>query len=106
MYLAARICRWSTTAIGRFYNGRDHSTVCYGIQRIESLKESDPEIDALLSGLKQQLAVNDEETGAGSLTPPAVHAFIRSSRLSQLEIESIADRVAARVITLLRGNSG
>ena len=37
MYLAARIGRWSTTVIGHFYNGRDHSTVCYGIQGIESL---------------------------------------------------------------------
>ncbi len=24
MYLAARVGRWSTTVIGRFYNGRDH----------------------------------------------------------------------------------
>ncbi len=34
MYLAARFGQWSTTVIGRFYNGRDHSTVCHGIQRI------------------------------------------------------------------------
>jgi hypothetical protein len=30
MYLAKYVGRWSTTQIGRFYNGRDHSTVCYG----------------------------------------------------------------------------
>lgn len=47
MYLGSRLGRWSTTVIGRFYNGRDHSTVCYGIQRIESLRESDPDLDAL-----------------------------------------------------------
>ncbi len=29
MYLARHVGRWSTTAIGRFYNGRDHSTVCH-----------------------------------------------------------------------------
>src|SRR5438270_13681124 len=56
MYLAARTGGWSTTEIGRFYNGRDHSTVCYGIQRIESLRESDPEVDALITELKQQLS--------------------------------------------------
>jgi hypothetical protein len=45
------------TVIGRFYNGRNHSMVCYGIQRIEALRESDPDIDAVteenarLSGL-------------------------------------------------------
>src|SRR5947199_8162500 len=56
MYLAARIGGWSTTEIGRFYNGRDHPTVCYGIQRIESLRESNPEVDAVVTQLKQQLA--------------------------------------------------
>src|SRR3954453_5574431 len=56
MYLAARFAGWSTTAIGRFYNGRDHSTVCYGIQRIEALRESDPEVDTLVTELKQNLA--------------------------------------------------
>src|SRR3954447_1030480 len=34
MYLARYVGGLSTTQIGRFYNGRDHSTVCYGIQRI------------------------------------------------------------------------
>ena len=52
MYLAARVGRWSTTVIGRFYNGRDHSTVCHGIQRIEALREADPDFDVLLSELK------------------------------------------------------
>src|SRR3954468_10029341 len=55
MYLAARIGGWSTTEIGRFYNGRDHSTVCYGIQRIESLRESNPEVDTVVTQLRQQL---------------------------------------------------
>ncbi|HEX4166913.1 MAG TPA: helix-turn-helix domain-containing protein [Bryobacteraceae bacterium] len=66
MYLAARVGRWSTTAIGRFYNGRDHSTVCHGIQRIDSLRESDPEVDALLSDLKRLLGVvaNDGDSDA------------------------------------------
>ena len=47
MYLARHVGRWSTTVIGRFYNGRDRSTVCHGIQRIEALRESDPEVDRL-----------------------------------------------------------
>jgi chromosomal replication initiation ATPase DnaA len=28
MYLAKHVGGWSTTRIGKFYNGRDHSTVC------------------------------------------------------------------------------
>jgi hypothetical protein len=41
--------------IGRFYDRRDHSTVCHGIQRIQALRESDPDVDALLSELKREL---------------------------------------------------
>src|SRR5689334_11857317 len=64
MYLARHVGGWSTTQIGRFYNGRDHSTVCHGIQRIESLLESDPEVDTLLTRLKQQLANDSADTPA------------------------------------------
>src|SRR3954453_1749938 len=55
MYLAKHVAGWSTTLIGRFYHGRDHSTVIYGIQRIQALRETDPELDALLSDLKAEL---------------------------------------------------
>jgi hypothetical protein len=54
--------------IGRFYGGRDHSTVCYGIQRIESLSETDPEVDALLTDLNRQLG--DCTTDSDDKTPP------------------------------------
>src|SRR3954468_6674730 len=59
MYLARHVGGWSTTAIGRFYNGRDHSTVCHSIQRIEVLRETNPEVDALLADLKRQILGND-----------------------------------------------
>jgi hypothetical protein len=42
---------WSTTAIGRFYNGRDHSTVCYSIKRVESKRERSPEFAQLIQEL-------------------------------------------------------
>src|SRR6185437_13504083 len=54
MYLAKHVAGWSTTCIGRFYNGRDHSTVIHGIQRIQALRDTDLEVDALLSDLKNQ----------------------------------------------------
>ncbi len=63
MYLAKHVGRWSTTCIGRFYNGRDHSTVIHGIQRIQALRESDPEVDALLSELKDELVRSRDEFG-------------------------------------------
>src|SRR3954468_18703255 len=61
MYLAARIGRWSTTSIGRFYNGRDHSTVCHAIQRIEGLKDTDPEVDALLTDLARRVRPSSDQ---------------------------------------------
>jgi hypothetical protein len=99
MYLAARIGRWSTTVIGRFYNGRDHSTVCYGIQRIESLKDSDPDVDELISDLKRHLGISAEgfsrdSEASATVGPPG-------SLLGQSEIECIADLVAARVYALI-----
>jgi hypothetical protein len=55
MYVAKNVAGWSTKMIGRFYHGRDHSTVTHGIQRIEALRGSDPKVDELLCELKAQL---------------------------------------------------
>jgi hypothetical protein len=41
------------------YNGRD---VCHGIQRIEALRESDPEVDLLVSDLKHEPTSMDANT--------------------------------------------
>jgi chromosomal replication initiation ATPase DnaA len=35
MYLAKNVVGWSTTKIGRFYNGRHHTTVLHAIVKIE-----------------------------------------------------------------------
>lgn len=96
MYLA-RHAGWSTTEIGRFYNGRDHSTVVHGIQRIDALRESDPEIDALLSELKDQLtrghANGDEKKGEEEPNKLRAASYINVDELAA----SIADRVWARI---------
>ena len=98
MYLAARVGRWSTTVIGRFYGGRDHSTVCYGIQRIESLSESDPEVDALLADLKRRLADRADDQ-AVEVRPAPLKAEKLGCR--NTDIERIASAVAERVWVLL-----
>lgn len=100
MYLAARIGRWSTTVIGRFYGGRDHSTVCYGIQRIESLTESDPEVDALITDMKRRLAESIDDPPCGIRCEPIV---TRGPGLSEAEVERIADALAAKIWALLNG---
>jgi hypothetical protein len=55
MYLAKHVGRRSTTRIGKFYNGRDHSTVCHSIRKIEALKNGDPEIAQLLQTLTERV---------------------------------------------------
>jgi hypothetical protein len=88
MYLARHVGRWSTTVIGRFYNGRDHSTVCYGIQRIEALRECDPDIDALITDLKHELSICGDSPVAKPDTKPH-----RSMRLSRCDLQTLADLI-------------
>ena len=66
MYLAKHVGRWTVAIIGRFYNSRDHSKVCHSIQRIEALRESDPQVDALLTDLKRQL-IREDNAGSASV---------------------------------------
>ena len=97
MYLARHVGRWSTTVLGRFYNGRDHSTVCYGIQRIEALRESDPDVDALITELKQQLSREHDEASNSedfNKTPKSING-------SKLSVDELAKLVAERVCAYL-----
>lgn len=100
MYLAARVGRWSTTVIGRFYNGRDHSTVCHGIQRIEELRDCNPEIDALLTELKRQLIDSSQETTQRKFGQICVPNRLPS--LSPSDVEQLADRIADRFACKLK----
>ena len=95
MYLATRVGRHSTTAVGTFYNGRDHSTVCHGIQRVEALREHDPDVDALLCELASSLKGVPDKTESNEMkgrsnTPG-------NPMLSREDIEMIAELVAIRV---------
>ena len=56
MYLAKHIGHWSLSQIGKFYNGRHHTTVLHAIEKIESLREIDEGVDALIEVLTNELA--------------------------------------------------
>lgn len=96
MYLAKHVGGWGTTQIGRFYNGRDHSTVCYGIQRIESLRECDSEIDSLLTDLKYQILENKPGLQEPDHQDEGTLMSSYSIRLDELA-ELIAERVCTRL---------
>ena len=55
MYLAKHVGGWSTPQIGRFYNGRHHTTVLYAIEKVERLRKQEPSVDALLEVLSGDL---------------------------------------------------
>ena len=55
MYLDKCVGGWSTAEIGKFYNGRDHSTVCYAIQQIDALRELNRDVDCLLTALIEEV---------------------------------------------------
>jgi hypothetical protein len=98
MYLAHRVGGWSTTRIGRFYNGRDHSTVCHALQRIEMLRDSDPDIDGLLSTLTHEIKAAlprhqhlRQEFGNHSASP------IQQMLLNDAFLDLLADRIVDRL---------
>ena len=83
MYLASRVGRWSTTVIGRFYNHRDHSTVCYSIQKIEKLRQEDPAIAGLLTDLEQKI---EEQHSTAQVQPNSMTSMGPVVSKSQIEL--------------------
>ena len=99
MYLGKHVGGWSTTYIGRFYNGRDHSTVCYAIRRIESLRHSDPAVDAVIVRLielcRQDMAERPTPTAS-------VGMKVLSDRWDDSLIEELVRRISDRILSRLQ----
>ena len=104
MYLAHRVGGWSTTRIGRFYNGRDHSTVCHAIKRIQTLRDSNAEVEGLLSSLIQELRTGEgTEVNPPSTTAKADQWRVRDMTWTNEMLDDLAERIASR---LRFGNCG
>lgn len=98
MYLAKHVGGWSTPRIGKFYNGRDHSTVCHALKRIAVLRDTDPDVDGLVSALASEI-------GSIPVAEPK-QPFRRSSVVESLStsfewpdelLNRLADRIAERL---------
>ncbi len=55
MYLAKRLTTRSLPEIGRKFGGRDHSTVIHAVRRIESLRDTDRDVDGAVRVLMREL---------------------------------------------------
>jgi Bacterial dnaA protein helix-turn-helix len=92
MYLAKHVGGWSTPRIGKFYNGRHHTTVLWAVQRIEAMRTSDPEVDGLISALTEEIrhqAEKDLQCGSSRWADRA--ARLRGiSTLGTIEIDPSA----------------
>ena len=64
MYLAKHVGHWSLTQIGKFYNGRHHTTVLHAITKIGNLRNTDESVDALVEVLTNELAAGLLESDA------------------------------------------
>jgi hypothetical protein len=79
--------------IGKFYNGRHHTTVLHAITKIERFRETDESVDALIEVLTNELAAG----------PPESPLRFRQSTRSAL-VEAITTRVMDRLAELQAGN--
>jgi Bacterial dnaA protein helix-turn-helix len=97
MYLAKHVGGWSTTAIGRFYNGRDHSTVCYALKRVAALRDDDPEVDGLVASLATEIKTAVTEGTGRTDKPTAMSASAKDLLLNDAFLDALADRLANRI---------
>jgi hypothetical protein len=91
MYLAKNVAGWSTTRIGRFYNGRHHTTVLHAIAKIERLRQTDETLDALIEVLTAALS-------------PAMQGQL-TQRFERGWSTALIDAVAARVLEQISGTT-
>jgi len=88
MYLAKHVGEWSLPKIGRFYNGRHHTTVLHAIAKIERLRKADEAFDSFLDILTETLRSESKNSG------PATSVSLAHSEL--------IDAVVLRVIQHLK----
>jgi hypothetical protein len=101
MYLAKHVGGWSTTVIGRFYNGRDHSTVCHALKRVAALRDADPEMDGLLATLTSEIRAAAVERSVRPERPIRTAAVGTELRYNDAFLDALADRLAIRILSRL-----
>ena len=61
IYLTKILTSKSLPEIGREFSNRDHTTIIHSVKTIEKIKEKDPEMEANIDKLKNQILYNKKE---------------------------------------------
>ena len=62
MFLARELTAGNLADIGRFFGGRDHSTVVHSCQRLKELLEQDPDLRSNLNQIRHALGAASAES--------------------------------------------
>jgi hypothetical protein len=100
MYMANQM-GWSTTQIGKFYNGRDHSTVCYAIGHVKALRKVDSDVDRILAALVEEIGKRLESIESGLRPGGLGHSKSALSLLDERTLDAVAERIASRILSQL-----
>ncbi|MBX3183193.1 MAG: chromosomal replication initiator protein DnaA [Polyangiaceae bacterium] len=60
MYLCRQRLRCSYPELGRSFGNRDHTTVMSAVRRVEALRQTDPQVNAHLEAIEQELASSSD----------------------------------------------
>jgi hypothetical protein len=97
MYLAKHVSGWSLPKIGRFYNGRHHTTVLHAIAKVERLRKTDEAFDSLLDLLTDTLAATANNCGRANGAPSeSALTDVRSDSMQKWEYTTFNSQRAQR----------
>jgi hypothetical protein len=99
MYLAKHVGDWSLPRIGKFYNGRHHTTVLWAVKRIGAMRTHDPEVDKLVSALTEEIRSLPRSLSGGDR--PRFRTFIEPLLPCGLDDEFL-DALAERIVERLK----
>jgi chromosomal replication initiator protein len=57
MYMCKKLTDLSYPEIGKQFNDKHHSTVMYGVDKIEKLRQEDDDLDRTLSNMQEHFSV-------------------------------------------------
>jgi hypothetical protein len=105
--LAHRLGGWSTIRIGKFYNGRDHSTVCHAIKRVETLRRCSTHLERLLTGLTEDIEqIRRSGDRPLPLTVQREIQCVEQIAWTDAVLDALAERIARRIQVALVSGRG